>query len=230
MTKKNKAKKFIFKPFCCNLDDNPSLPKHINFYIIGDSTTPKRNMEVGDVYTSRKYKARWSELLDYVLPDFQKHDVLSINAGLHYLDDRDIMPISSTQSSCDRVHLMLCEIATSFQGKMVVMGSVPVQQQLHMKHDHDGVSDQRVRFHDACVLNLLLQHEYHVGELCRGVADVNVSVTDERLVWFAPIRGMLLPREDGNRHGDKIHATGDLYFQRLSSFHNHVLLARAKHP
>ena len=44
---KTKAKKFIFKPFCCNLDDYPSLPKHINFYIIGDSTTPKRNMEVG---------------------------------------------------------------------------------------------------------------------------------------------------------------------------------------
>jgi hypothetical protein len=114
-------------PFCCRA---PTVTTNSSVLLrIGSSTMPHPTVQVGDVYDlKRNFHNKWIQFLWHRAPTEENTVILS--GGLHFLFN-GYHPTDCVQL----IMRMICQLAHRFSGRILVMGPVPIQQQLYNRVD-----------------------------------------------------------------------------------------------
>ncbi len=94
----------------------------------GDSTMPGRvDGDVGNVFlpdAPRFYRNKWVDFLAHQFRSSKSSDTLGMNGGMHYVRD------FQGPEAASLVLAMICQAASVFKGKIELIGSMPVHNQL----------------------------------------------------------------------------------------------------
>ncbi len=143
-------------PFCCRA---PTVTTN-HILRIGSSTMPQPTLQVGDVYDlKRNFHDKWIQFLWHRAPTEENTIVLS--SGLHFLFN------GYHPADCVQLILrMICQLAHRCSGRILVVGPVPIQQQLY---DRVDMTDLNVMWINA-LLHQAIQVE-GAGQLERICVD-----------------------------------------------------------
>ena len=176
-----------WKPFRCYYQ-NDSFGSDNHAIHIGDSTMPKRTLEVGDPYHYYSKEAihhnRWVKYLwNWTAAPLSngtgiEGDVIVFGGGLHQLFaiKPKLKPKPyNAKTAVDLLSRMLCQLAVVSPAKLLMIGAPPVQQQLYNIVD---ITESNVLWLNSILRQRIHQVNGSIAEFCRNI--------DLATLWGSP--------------------------------------------
>ena len=152
---------------CCRLDPKLKQSEDMTIFRIGDSTMPIRTLQVGYPYSPLSFYQQYVDFLSSPDTDFSRSkptDVMVFQAGLHQLHFG-----FRASEVVEVVLLMLCQLASVFTGKIVLLGPNPIQQHQQYPVQVD-LRDGEVRIINSLLRERVVeQHGGRLLEICLSI-------------------------------------------------------------
>ena len=222
------ANTWQWSPYACALPASRRRSRPEVRLLVGDSTLPGRQLEIGNPYPGNSYhgdkvkwgpvesEARWAAFLNQTAAAGSVPHVVGCNSGLHFVGKRATSQAHELQTQ------MLCDLANALpSSRFVWLSSVAVQDEIHVG-DYGDDNEARV-----LALNTYTHHrwksmDFNITAICAAANHSPPPMHTPTLLWgeMHPFGLAMAPM---HRPHDKMHVGPDIFFFAQKSLVNYYM-------